>query len=70
MGAVSYRWACDGQVIDGETGASLTVTWRKPSCSHVYSATPVYSVYGWPTDGQTVSTTVTFKPNGLLLIFR
>ena len=40
-GATSYRWYRNGEEISGETGATLTVTWRKGNAIDTYRAASV-----------------------------
>lgn len=67
--AVSYKWYKDGSEIDGETGASLTVTWRKGlPHEEVYAVRPVYSVAGCEVVGAEASAIVTYARKGMIIV--
>ncbi len=69
-GAVSYRWAKDGAVIEGTTGGSLTVAWEKTPRQRVYAVTPVYSVNGKIVDGTAAAATVENLSRGTVITIR
>ena len=70
-GAVGYQWYKNGVAVEGATGATFTVPWRrgKPN-QDVFSVVPTYDVFGVPTPGEESSATVTYRPNGLCIMFR
>ena len=71
VGAVSYKWTCNGEAVAGGTGSELAVEWRSSNTSDVYVVTPVYSVLGVETDGTATSTaTVNHLPRGMTIIMR
>lgn len=71
VGATGYEWYRDGEMIDGETGDSLSVEWtRGKPYVHVYSVVPVYTVFGETVRGGAVSTTVECNPRGSVLTIR
>ena len=71
VGAISYKWACNGEVVAGGTDGELAVEWRTADTPDVYVVTPVYSVLGVNTDGTATATaTVTHLPRGMAFILR
>ena len=69
-GADCYEWLKNGEVIDGATGSSLTVAWRKGGGSDVYSVRGVQTVAGTTVRSAAVSATVEFPPTAFVLIVR
>ena len=69
-GADSYEWLKNGEVIVGETGASLAVGWRTGAGSDVYTVRAVRTVTGVTIKSDTVSATVRFDKAGTVILFR
>lgn len=69
-GDVTYRWTKDGEVIEGETGPELSVSWQRRPRESVYTVTPLHHVYSTIVEGEPASATVTYGPMGTVLIFR
>lgn len=69
-GADYYEWLKNGEVIDGATGSSLTVAWRKGGGSDVYSVRGVQTVAGATVRSAAVSATIEFPPTAFVLIVR
>ena len=71
VGAISYKWTCNGEAVAGGTDGELTVEWRAADTPDVYVVTPVYSVLGVETDGTATATaTVTHLPRGMAIFIR
>ena len=70
VGAVAYRWARNGTVIEGETEGELDVVWRKSRTPDVYTVTPVYSVFGTELAGEPLSVDVVNEPLGMTIVLR
>ena len=70
VGAVAYRWARNGTVIEGETEGELDVVWRKSRTPDVYTVTPVYSVFGTELAGKPLSVDVVNEPLGMTIVLR
>ena len=71
VGAVSYKWTCNGEAVTGGTDGELDVEWRKADTPDVYVVTPVYSVLGVETDGTATATaTISHLSRGLVISFR
>jgi hypothetical protein len=68
-GAVAYQWYCDGEPIDGATGQTLDVSWRKSKEPAVYTVRATFSRFGVPFT-QDASATVTFLRKGLILYLK
>ena len=69
--AVSYQWYVNGEAVEGATGATFTVPWRKGKPNQdVISVVPTYDVFGVPTQGEESSATVTYQPNGTCILLR
>ena len=68
-GAVAYQWFCDGEPIEGATGQTLDVEWRKSKKPAVYTARATFSRFGVPFT-RDASATVTSRPKGLVLTLR
>lgn len=71
-GAVAYRWTKNGEVIAGETNATLRVDWERGQANReaVIGAAPVFSIDGEEVVGNEETATVTMAPLGLAIIFR
>ncbi len=75
VGAVSYRWTCNGEAVAGGSNGELVVDWRDSKTPDVYSVTPVYNVIigsgTIETTGEAKSVTIGYaRPYGLMIIFR
>lgn len=75
VGAVSYRWTCNGEAVAGGSNGELVVDWRDSKTPDVYSVTPVYNVIigseTIETTGEAKSVTIDYaRPYGLMIIFR
>jgi hypothetical protein len=70
VGAVSYKWECNGEPMSGGEDGELKVLWRRPSGMYTYTVTPVYDVFGFPTEGNPVSVQIEMKPSGMMLSIR
>ena len=68
-GAVAYQWYCDGEPIEGATGQTLDVSWRKSKEPAVYTVRATFSRFGVPFT-RDASATVTSRPKGLTLTLR
>ena len=69
-GAKSYKWTFNGEELPGETGESVTASWRRGDYNtpDVYTCTPVYDVFGVPTEGAPVVCEVTRIPDAFVLV--
>ena len=75
VGAVSYRWTCNGEAVAGGSNGELVVDWRDSKTPDVYAVTPVYNVIigseTIETTGEAKSVTIDYaRPYGLMIIFR
>ena len=68
-GAVAYQWYCDGEPIEGATGQTLDVSWRKSKEPAVYTARATFNRFGVPFT-RDASATVSFNPLGLKIYLR
>ncbi len=68
-GAIAYQWYCDGEPIEGATGQTLDVAWRKTKVPAVYTVRATFSRFGVPFT-RDASATVTSRPKGLVLTLR
>ena len=68
-GAVAYQWYCDGEPIEGATGQTLDVSWRKEKVPSVYMVRATFSRFG-VTFTRDASATVTSLPHGLYIYLR
>ena len=69
-GAVSYKWTKNGEDITGGEDGDLTVEWAKGGATDTYTVTPIYSVYGVETEGESISVTVENLPQGTKIVVR
>jgi len=69
-GAIRYEWTLNGEVLEGETGESVSVAWRKAAEPDVYSCTPIYDVFGVETRGTPVSCAVTHLVAAFMMVVR
>ena len=67
-GATSYVWTCNGQVVEGETGGSIDVTWRDSEEPDVYTVKAVYDVFGVKKEGVPQAFTMTNTDEGMRLL--
>lgn len=67
-GAISYKWAQNGEAVEGGTDGSLEVEWHRSKTPDTYTVTPVYDVFGSEVDGAAKTVEVTNAPQGLMLI--
>jgi len=70
--AQSYEWYEDGNLIEGETGDSLTLEWTKAKAkaskhTYTYSVVPVYTVFNETVKGAAVTADVEFTPLGTMI---
>lgn len=70
VGARSYRWKKNGEVIDGESNETLSVAWANGGARDTYSATACYDVFGVETEGTPVTCIVENVPVGTVVIIR
>ena len=70
VGATSYKWTRDGEPISGGEDGELEVGWVTGGGVHTYAATPVYNVFGFPTEGTPVSAQVAMQEPGMMLLVR
>lgn len=75
VGAVSYRWTCNGEAVAGGSNGELVVDWRDSKTPDVYAVTPVYNVIigsgTIETTGEARAATIEYaRPYGLMIIFR
>ena len=70
VGAASYKWTRDGEPIPGGEDGELEVGWVPGGGVHTYAATPIYDVFGFPTEGTPVSAQVTMQKPGIAMIIR
>ena len=70
--AVSYRWTLNGVAVVGGEDGDFVVEWEKAKSgvTETYAVTPVYDVCGTAVDGEPLTATVEFIPDGSLLLFR
>ena len=52
LGATSYRWTRNGETIDDENGATLTVEWRKGCSTDTYQAIAQFTVDDMTIEGE------------------
>ena len=70
-GAVSYQWYVNGVAIEGLTGETCRVDWRKGQPHvDVYSVVPVYDVDGKTVFGPASEAVVTYALRGLSILIR
>ena len=70
-GAVEYRWYKDGNLVEGETGETLTVNWRKGKPrEETYVVRPVYVLFGEEVLGDPSAAVVTHGRLGMSVIVR
>jgi hypothetical protein len=71
-GAIRYEWTKNGDVLDGETGESITAMWRKGDYAtpDIYTCTAIYDVYGAEKRGAPVSCAVTRLADVFTIIVR
>ena len=69
-GAISYKWAQNGEAVEGGTDGSLEVEWHRSKTPDTYTVTPVYDVFGAEVDGEPKTVEVTNEPQGLMIIVR
>ena len=69
-GAVSYRWLCNGEEIEGGTDGHLTVAWRRcPDERDSFQAIAVFSVDGLTVEGEpTEAFAVEYGRRGFVMI--
>ena len=75
-GAVSYRWLCDGDEIEGGTDGTLTISWMRGGRSasdgyriHTYQAIAVFNLYGTERESEpTAAVEVKCRPMGTTII--
>ena len=69
-GAVSYRWLCNGEEIQGGTDGHLTVAWRKcPEERDSFQAIAVFSVDGLTVEGEpTGAFSIEYGRRGFVMI--
>ena len=69
-GAVSYRWLCNGEEIQGGTDGHLTVAWRKcPDMHDSFQAIALFSVDGQTVEGEpTAPFSVEYGRRGFVMI--
>ena len=69
-GAVSYRWLCNGEEIEGGTDGHLTVAWRRcPEERDSFQAIAVFSVDGLTVEGEpTAAFSVEYGRRGFVMI--
>ncbi len=70
VGATSYKWTRDGEPIPGGEDGELEVEWMRGGGVHAYAVTPVYSVFGFSTEGAPVSVQVKMQNPGIIMIVR
>ncbi|MCR5750900.1 MAG: hypothetical protein K6G91_02960 [Kiritimatiellae bacterium] len=70
VGATSYRWKCDGEPISGGEDGQLPVAWIRGGGVQTYLVTPVYDVFGHPTEGTSISVQVVMQKLGMIMIVR
>lgn len=68
-GAIGYQWYMNGEVIDGATGATRDVAWRKGE-PDTFTVVPYFDVFGVRTAGVPMSATVTYSRAGTAIIIR
>jgi len=69
-GAVAYRWTQGGEVLDGETAATLSVSRIEGAREIVYGVTPIFDVFGTTVEGETATCTVDHGVLPFLLLVR
>lgn len=69
-GAVRYQWYCDGKLLPGETGESLTVAWRRKPRESVYAVTAAFDCAGTEVEVESAPATVTMQPPGLCILVK
>lgn len=71
-GAIRYKWTLNGEVIEGETGETITATWRRGdyNAPDVYTCTAIYDVFGVETEGEPVVCNVTRVPDAFTIVIR
>lgn len=70
-GAVGYRWYVNGEAVEGATGSTYTVTWRRGTPkTDVISVVPQYELFGVPTEGVASTAEITYGSRGCVILFR
>ena len=69
-GAVAYRWARNGEAVDGGANGELTVAWRRAKTPDSYTVTPVYLVNGEEVEGEFSAFTIENMPLGMTFLIR
>ena len=71
-GAIRYKWTLNGEVIEGETGETVTATWRRGdyNAPDIYTCTAIYDVFGVETEGEPVVCNVTRVPDAFTIVIR
>ena len=71
-GAIRYKWTLNGEVIEGETGETVTATWRRGdyNAPDIYTCTAIYDVFGVETEGEPVICSVTRVPDAFTIVIR
>lgn len=68
--AVGYQWYKDGKALEGETDETLGVSWQRKPRTAVYTVKATFNPGGTTVVVESDSATVTFCPNGALMIIR
>lgn len=70
-GAVGYRWYVNGEAVEGATGSTYTVTWRRGTPKKdVVSVVPQYELFGVPTEGVASTAEITYGSRGCVILIR
>ena len=68
--AVGYQWYKDGKALEGETDETLGVSWQRKPRTAVYTVKATFNPGGTTVVVESDPATVTFCPNGALMIIR
>jgi len=68
-GAVAYQWYCNGEAIEGATGRTVDVEWRRRPVSAVYTVKATFNSYGATVEAE-ASATASFNQRGLYIYLR
>ena len=69
-GAIRYQWHCDGKLLPGETGETLTIDWRRKPRESVYTVKAAFDCAGTEVEVESAAATVSFNPAGCVLFIK
>lgn len=69
-GAVSYQWLKNGEEMEGETGMTCSVPWRRDAGDEIYSVRAAFDRYGVLVYSVSGTATVSHKPVGMRIVIQ